>query len=447
MTRQDGFGLWSGVGLVIANMIGAGVLLSTGYMVQTMSAGVIMGAWVLGLGLALCGAVAYASLSASITRSGGEYRYLSDIFHPFVGSMAGWGSLLIGFSGPIAIDAIAIGAFVGTLNIPFDPRWTGTVVVVALTLVHGIQWRTSALIQNTLVSIKVVLIMGLVLVGMGLGSWNWPQWVPPGEDVMTSNWSLMLKNQFWIAFAFSGWNAAIYAAEEFKRPQIDIGRAMLIGCSLVGLIYLAVNWVFVANLTPENASVVFTYDEEYVTLGHVLVVQLLGPSAATWMSLLVIVALTSACSAMMLIAPRIYSEMARDGVLPKSFAAKEGKPPLRATILQASIAIVLIHTHSILEAVESSSSVLMIFTMLTVAGVFILYKRKTKARPSIFALICAAIYIVLVMWVLWQGLSLSGSYKTIILFGLILIAATISTISRSFRQQEGTDATSIGSDK
>ena len=169
MTRQDGFGLWSGVGLVIANMIGAGVLLSAGFMVQTMSAGIIMGAWVLGMGLAFCGAVAYASLSANITRTGGEYRYLSDIFHPFVGSMAGWGSLLIGFSGPIAIDAIAIGAFMGTLNIPIDPRWTGTAVIIALTLVHGIQWKTSTLIQNTLVCIKIVLVLGLVLLGMGMG--------------------------------------------------------------------------------------------------------------------------------------------------------------------------------------------------------------------------------------------------------------------------------------
>jgi amino acid transporter len=149
----------------------------------------------------------------------------------------------------------------------------------------------------------------------------------------------------------------------------------------------------------------------------------------------------------MLIAPRIYSEMARDGVLPESFASKEGKLPLAATILQASIAIVLIHTHSILEAIESSSSVLMIFTSLAVGGLFLLYKRKTTARPSRVALVCAAVYIILVMWVLWQGLSLSGSYKTLILFGLILLAAIISTITRSIRRRGGSDFPSIVSGK
>ena len=87
-------GLKSGIGLVIANMIGSGVLISAGFMTQNMYASAILGAWILGLLIATCGAKSYGVLATTITRSGGEYRYLSDLFHPFLGNMAGWGSLI-----------------------------------------------------------------------------------------------------------------------------------------------------------------------------------------------------------------------------------------------------------------------------------------------------------------------------------------------------------------
>lgn len=81
---------------------------------------------------------------------------------------------------------------------------------------------------------------------------------------------------FYIAFAFSGWNAAVYAVEEFKRPKRDVPRAMFVGCCAVALVYLLVNWIFVAIIGPEQASVVFTYEAERVTLGHVVMTGIIG---------------------------------------------------------------------------------------------------------------------------------------------------------------------------
>ena len=99
--------MFSGMGMVIANMIGAGVFLSTGYMAQTLTPKQILLAWVVGALLALAGAKAYASIAQIVPQSGGEYKYLSKLIHPSLGYLAGWASLLLGFSAPIAIAGVS----------------------------------------------------------------------------------------------------------------------------------------------------------------------------------------------------------------------------------------------------------------------------------------------------------------------------------------------------
>src|SRR5260370_16766352 len=92
-------------------MIGAGVFLSPGFMAQDLGPGTILAAWAVGAVIALAGATAYSAVSTVIPRSGGEYRFLSELIHPAVGYVAGWTSLLVGFSAPVAVDAVAAGPF------------------------------------------------------------------------------------------------------------------------------------------------------------------------------------------------------------------------------------------------------------------------------------------------------------------------------------------------
>src|SRR5688500_1727124 len=160
-------------------MIGAGVFLSAGYMAQTMSAGWILVDWVFGMALAMAGARAYAEVARLVPRSGGEYRYLSDLVHPSLGYLAGWASLLVGFAAPIAINAVGAAAFLGTVfDIP-DPRVVATVLLLALTAMHGVHLETSKVTQNALIAIKVALLVAFVAVGLVLGDNRWPDWVPP----------------------------------------------------------------------------------------------------------------------------------------------------------------------------------------------------------------------------------------------------------------------------
>ena len=134
-----------------------------------------------------------------------------------------------------------------------------------------------------------------------------------------------MQSLFFIAFAFSGWNAAAYAAGEFKDPKRDVPRAMLIGCALVAVLYLIVNWVFVANLTPAEGKAVFDYEQTRVTLGHVVVRHLVGDWGGRAMSVLALVAFISAASAMTMVGPRVYAAMAEDGFLPRALAARAAR--------------------------------------------------------------------------------------------------------------------------
>ncbi|MBI4820943.1 MAG: APC family permease [Deltaproteobacteria bacterium] len=421
---------WSGAGLCIANTIGAGVLLSTGFMAQGMGPGPILLAWLLGAVLATLGAIAYGSVAAGVVESGGEYRYLEKLIHPFVGHLAGWGSLVLGFSAPIAVDALAIGAFLRTL-VPGAPSpvVTGVAVVLISTFLHGRGRSLSKSVQDRLVAIKLALVVGLLMFGLWMGSWSWPTWAPPkgGADFPTR---AIFENQFWIAFAFSGWNAAVYAAAEFRDPKRDVPKAMLIGLLVVSVIYFGLNWVFVANLTPSDAAAVFTYEETRVTLAHVLASRLGGPIASSAVSVLAILVFVSAISAMTVVGPRVYAEMAKDGVLPKALGTAERGSPTLATWLQGGIATLFVLTHGVLEVVTSAAAFLMVFAALAASCVFRIPGSSLGAKAA------GAAYGVFVVVILAVGLTW-GSWKLWVSLGVILGASIVSQLVRARTTQSG----------
>jgi amino acid transporter len=401
--RDHQLGMFSGMGMVIANMIGAGVFLSTGFMAQELTAKQIILAWIIGALLALAGARAYSGIAQIVPRSGGEYRYLSTLVHPALGYLAGWASLLLGFSAPIAIDAVAAGAFANTLNTWVNPKMFAALLIVLLTGVHAIGLRFSVTAQNVLVTIKIALVVGFMAVGLAGGHNAWPKWQPPAQS---SGFPLgpFMQNLFYIAFAFSGWNAAVYAASEFKNARRDVPRAMVLGCALVGVLYLFVNWVFVANLTPEQCKVVFTYETARVTLGHLIMKNLVGEVGAACMSVLAIVAFISAVSAMTFLGPRVYAAMARDGFLPRILQGKKGRPPIGAVLLQGSIALFLVFAYKLQEVLNNVGAILTLFSALTVFSLFwIRFRRKQFEKPAFTALAAGFFYLLLSGIMLYFG--------------------------------------------
>ncbi len=404
MDSRAKLGLWTGVGIVVANMIGSGVLTTPGFMAMDLAPSHILLAWVIGGVVALSGARAYAAVAQAIPRSGGEYRYLSEIWHPALGYLAGWTSLLIGFSQPVALDAIAVGAFADTLHPGLDVRTVATVVILAATALHAFDLRASKTGQNVLVAVKFALVLGFVVVGLAAGSNHFPTWRPEaaahGLPVGPFFGSLVF-----IAFCYSGWNAAIYASGEFAAPRRDVPRAMLIGCAVVMVIYLLVNWVFVTNLTPSDYGQWIGGDKDRITLGHMLMQKLIGATGAKVMSVFMIVALLSATSAMTMIGPRVYAAMARDGFLPRVLAGKDGKPPLGALLLQGAVALFCVWTQDFKGLIGTVGAVLTLMAALTALGVFRLQfdRRFADVRPGPAPLAAAAIFVIAAGWMLYAG--------------------------------------------
>lgn len=394
-------GLWSGVGLVVANMIGAGVFLSAGFMAQEMGPGLIMLAWVVGTVIALAGTQAYGAVARAVPRSGGEYRYLSELLHPYLGYLAGWASLLVGFSAPIAVSAVAAGHYAATLA-PVAPLVTGTAVIVLLTALHAGGFSLSRGTQDLLVACKAALLLGFVLLGLAHAAGRWPEWTPPSPA--ESPLAAFAGSLFFVAFAFAGWNAAVYAAEEFADPRRDVPRAMLIGCLAVAALYLAINWVFVSTLSPEQASVVLAYESKRITLGHLVMTDLLGTRGGQAMSVLTIVAFVSSASAMIFVGPRVYAAMARDGLLPRVFAGAGARPPMASIVLQGALALLLLYTHRLQQMLANVGAILTLFAALVALSLFrVRFSRPELPRPSRASLAAAALYVAFACWMLYHG--------------------------------------------
>ena len=246
-------GLWSGIGLVLGNVVGVGVLTNTGYMAVHLGPRAILLAWVVGGVMAMAGACCYGELARAIPRLRGGYRYLSDLLHPFFGTLAGWTSLLLGFSAPVALAASTAGPFFATVVPQAPPAVTGVVLILLATAAQAFDARWSKGTQDALALVKGLLIAGFIVVGLVLGSHAAPSWRAPEAPA-----ALPVKpfavSLVYIAFAFSGWNAVVYATEEFRAPRRTVPRAMLWGTALVTIVYLAVNAIFVANLSGDRLA-------------------------------------------------------------------------------------------------------------------------------------------------------------------------------------------------
>lgn len=424
MTSARKLGLWSGVGIVIANMIGAGVLTTPGFMALSLAPSYILLAWLVGGIAALSGARAYAAVAQAIPRSGGEYRYLSTLWHPMLGYLAGWTSLIVGFSQPVAADAQLVGYYVGTLGVDIGWRAITAVVIIGVTALHAFDLRASRRGQNILVAIKLTLVIGFVVVGLVAGSNAWPTWRP---EASASGLPLaaFFQNLVFIAFCYSGWNAAIYASEEFAEPRRDVPRAMLIGCAVVMVLYLLVNWVFVANLTPSHFGAWIGDDPKRITLGHVLMKNLIGTAGAKIMSAFMIVALLSAASAMTMIGPRVYAAMARDGYLPAAFASEDGRPPVWSVVLQGGIALAVAMTTSFIDAISTVGAILTFMAALTALGVFKLQLDRTRTeKPGITAMVAAAIFVGLAALMLYYAVA-SPLLNTVTMPGIGKVASPV----------------------
>jgi APA family basic amino acid/polyamine antiporter len=386
-------GLWSGVGVNIGVMIGTGVFVSAGFMAETLTPPLILLAWVVGGALAMAGARAYAHIAAIVPRSGGEYRFLTDLVHPWAGTLAGWTSIVAGFAAPVASGAATAGFFAETVHASLDPTLVGAAIIAGNTLVHAFHLGVSKLAQDALAATKVLLVAGFIAAGLALGSLELPALAPlrpPGDPTA----SFMAQLVF-VMYAYTGWSSAVYAAEEYRDPARTVPRTMVIAAAAVMVIYLAVNWVLVANLDGETARRFLAADAGRITLAHLVAERLLGPAGGRIMSALVVLVLVSSVSSMTLVGPRVYQVMARDGFLPRALAGAAHRTPVLSVLLQGGLALAIFFTHTLAELIGNITVLLTIVSALTAAALF-----RARPRPPPAVLAAAVVYIAVSVWML-----------------------------------------------
>ena len=400
--------------IVVANMVGTGIFTSLGFQVGDLPSGfAIMALWLVGGICALCGALSYAELGAALPRSGGEYNFLREIYHPAVGFVAGWISATVGFAAPVAIAAIPFGTYRAGVFPGLNPLLLSLGVVWITTFVLLRDLRLGSGFQNGSTILKVLLILVIIVAGFLIDEAQPTAFLPKTSDralIVSTPFAISL---YWVMYAYSGWNASTYIVGEVRNPARAIPLSLGLGTLAVTLLYLGINAVFLRS-TPVAEM---TGKQE---IGLIAGVHIFGPPGGKVMAIFIALGLVSAVSAMMWIGPRVTMAMGEDLPALSWLRTRNSQGiPVRATLVQFVIVNLLILTTTFQKVVNYVQFSLALCSALTVLGVFVLrWRRPELARPyqTWGYPVTPAIFLLVSGWMLWhlledsstRGPSLSG---------------------------------------
>lgn len=370
------FGFWTLTFLVIANMIGAGVFTTSGFALADLgSPHLVVWAWLVGGLIALCGAASYGMLVQAMPESGGEYLFLSRAAHPIFGFIAGWVSLIAGFSGAIAFAATAMEEYVvpsGTRP-PWLPEGTLAIATIALAgLLHGIRVKFGALAQNVVVVLKLAMLIAILLFAAANGKFDAWQDTDPGVTSVTG-WPLLgafAVSLVWISLSYSGFNAAVYVADEVADATRIVPRALIAGTAVVVVIYVLLNAVFV-YATP--SEMIAGKPDVAAIAARVLG----GTAFELIVRATIVVCLLTSVFSMLMAAPRVYAKMASDGLMP-AVLRFEGAAPRVAVAMQVALAAVFVMVSNIQGLLSYLGLTL---SLCAIGSASCLFSPKVRIRP------------------------------------------------------------------
>jgi basic amino acid/polyamine antiporter, APA family len=378
------FGLSTATYVVIASMVGTGILVSPGYMMASLkNYPLIFGLWALGGVLALCGALCVAELAAALPRAGGEYVYLREAYGPMPAFLSGWTSFFLGFSAPLAVAGYIAALYLLT---PFGlaqeqtgrVRIVAAIIIIAITVPNLLGHRQSAWTQNLTTILKLGLFVTLAVLAFLFGKGQLSH-ITEGQPIRQVELGTAVSQLFYVMFAYSGWNAASYLAGEVKNPGTILPCSLLLGAGSVVVLYLALNLVF-AYAVP-LASVGFDNAERVPQLA---VENLFGPRASSVFSVLLGLAFLATVSAFIITGPRVYYAMAKDGLFPAiaGRVSEKGQVPTHAMILQSVCAVAILFVADFQNLYKYASVGLSLFALLFIGAVYVLrWRRPEMERP------------------------------------------------------------------
>lgn len=378
--------LYTAVALVVANMVGTGVFTSLGFQVKSLSSGLaIILLWMLGGLMALAGALTYSEAVVLMPRCGGEYHFLSRMYNPAVGFLAGWISFLVGFAAPVAASAVAFASYFKRLLSPelinrgdhliaglTSTKILALVVVVVFTTIHAVNKIAGAKVQNLFTTINVSIIFFLIAAGLKYGGQSSVSFALDStalKNILSPAFAIAM---FFVSYSYSGWNAAAYIADEVTNLKRNVPLSLIAGTALVMVMYVLLNFVFLYTVPISEMA-------GRVEVGHIFAARIFGQQGGMIMSGLISLLLLASVSSMVIAGPRVSMVMGEDHHLFRWLSQKSSKDiPFLAIIIQGFFSVIYILTSGFERMIIFTGFTLNLSTFLTVLGVIIMRYKHPK---------------------------------------------------------------------
>jgi APA family basic amino acid/polyamine antiporter len=382
----------SATALVVANVIGAGVFTTTGFQAADLgNPTIILLLWLVGGLLAYSGALCFAELGAAMPDAGGEYIYLRETYGRAFGFMSAFVSLIAGFSAPIAAAVKSLVLYLQAFFpiLASDPSIIGNLnltdlIAIALVWmlvgVHLLGKKGAMEFNDVITLLKVGGIVIIILAAATLGNGEPENFSYVSDKYLDMQagelFSGMATSLIFVMFCYSGWNAAAYVASEIVEPQKTLPKALLLGTTIVTILYLLLNAVYFYGANVDELA-------GKVEVGLVASRQLFGDWGAGLVTVVLVVSLLASASAMTIAGPRVYYALGRDIRKFRSLTrTNEGGAPVNALLLQGMVASLIILSGSVDQILSYAGFTLALMSALAVSCVIVLrFKRPDLPRP------------------------------------------------------------------
>ncbi len=359
--------------------IGSGIFRTPGLVAKSLpDANLILIVWTLGGVYTLCGALTFAELGGLFPRTGGIYHYLREAYGEPVAFLYGWSNIFIINTGSIAGLALT---FAGYLNVlmPVNERFTAMSIIIFVTVINIFGVKISEIFSSIFTSLKIIGIALIVLVGLFFA-----QNTVATEGIATPN-SPTLPTDMWSAFAaafigvlwsYGGWHHVSFLSGEAKNPRRNIPLAMMIGASIVTLLYVTINFAYVRllpinQLSTSTAVAADAMSSVFTEGGKWIAVLIMASTFGT----LVIYAMSL---------PRVYFQMAKDGNFfsQMAYIHPTFRTPIVAIVVQSIWALILLFYKDFGQLLTYITFTDGLFFLLSALTIFIFRIRRPDAdRP------------------------------------------------------------------
>jgi APA family basic amino acid/polyamine antiporter len=455
-TFRKSLNLFDSTAIVVGSMIGSGIfIVSADIARQVGSPGLLMAVWVITGFLTVCAALSYGELAGMFPKAGGQYVYLKESYNPLVGFLYGWTLFLVIQTGTIAAVGMAFAKFLGVIFpwVSESVVWYqfkfvkfGPVQVIAILSIILLTWintrgiKEGKRIQNAFTSGKFLLLLLFILTGLIFATnsqairenlnifWEPQQHLKDSPAVPLTGFAILAAMGVAMVgslFSSDAWNNITFTAGEVINPKKNIPMSLFLGTSVVTILYLAANVVYLTVLPLrgyQDGSTVFQQGIQFAVsdrLGTATISSIFGLYAPLIMAGFIVISTFGCNNGLILSGARVYYAMAEDGLFFKKIGQLNGKGvPATGLVVQCIWASLLCLSGTYGQLLDYVVFAVLIFYVLTIAGIFILRKKKPglerpykalgyPAIPAIYILLATFIMGILLVYkqdYTWPGL-------------------------------------------